>query len=533
MNLHNTKIRHHGYRRYRRVYRQQKDTTDTADTTLIHSGSSVGSLKGNTTIVAGGTYTQTGSTVAAHQGNVDIHAKAVNISAAQNHYANEHKHTFEQKGITVAVNVPVVNAVQGAIGTAQAAGKIGQSKNDRVNAMAAANAAWDGYRSVGALSDIAKDPKAALSQDVSVSITYGQQKNTQQTQVQGHQAQASQVIGGGTVNISATGGGKDSDINIIGADIAGKQGTHLQADNQVNLLAAGQEHSEHSQNKSTGFNAGVAVSYGQSGMAFGFTAGGNYGKGHGNGDETTWRHSQVGDAGSRTTIHSGGATNIKGAQVIGKGVGIDAAELNIESLQNTAQYNSKQQNISGQITVGYGASGSANYSQSKMNADYAAVSQQSGILAGDDGYQINIKGHTDLKGGLITSTAQAEAEGKNRFSTGTLSHSDIANHAEYKGESFGIGGSATVGGSNLGQGSSNSTPGLMTAGQSNSAGKTIGYGSDSGSQSSSTKSGINTQNIIITDEAGQQQRSGKTAAETIVAVKTDITTDNHANTQAT
>ena len=56
----------------------------------------------------------------------------------------------------------------------------------------------------------------------------------------------------------------------------------------------------------------------------------------------------------------------------------------------------------------------------------------------------------------------------------------------------------------------------------------IGYGRDSDSQSSSTGSGINTANLIITDEAGQKELSGKTAAETIVAVKTDISTDNHA-----
>ncbi|WP_037492426.1 hemagglutinin repeat-containing protein, partial [Snodgrassella communis] len=71
-----------------------------------------------------------------------------------------------------------------------------------------------------------------------------------------------------------------------------------------------------------------------------------------------------------TSLISGGATNIKGAQVTGKSVSIDAAELNIESLQDSAKYNSKQQNIGGQITVGYGVSGTANYSKSKIKADY-------------------------------------------------------------------------------------------------------------------------------------------------------------------
>ncbi|SUA14969.1 putative hemagglutinin/hemolysin [Neisseria lactamica] len=72
------------------------------------------------------------------------------------------------------------------------------------------------------------------------------------------------------------------------------------------------------------------------------------------------------------------------------------------------------------MTVGYGASASGDYSQSKINADYASVNEQSGIFAGEDGYQINVQNHTDLKGGLITSTQKSEDKGKNRFQTAPL-----------------------------------------------------------------------------------------------------------------
>ena len=52
------------------------------------------------------------------------------------------------------------------------------------------------------------------------------------------------------------------------------------------------------------------------------------------------------------------------------------------------------------------------------------------------------------------------------------------------------------------------------------------YSKDSNSQSSTTKSGINTQNIIIKDEAEQLKRKGKTVQEEIAAIKTDITTES-------
>ena len=168
-------------------------------------------------------------------------------------------------------------------------------------------------------------------------------------------------------------------------------------------------------------------------------------------EQTTYRHSHVGSAGSPTVIVSGGDTNIKGAQVTGKGITVRATNFNIESLQDTADYRSRQQNISAQVTVGYGASASGDYSQSKINAEHRSVSEQSGLFAGDDGFDVQVGGHTRLTGGIITSGQSAEDEGKNRFQTATLTHSDIQNYSRYEGESFGLGANVAVSGKTLGQ----------------------------------------------------------------------------------
>ena len=66
----------------------------------------------------------------------------------------------------------------------------------------------------------------------------------------------------------------------------------------------------------------------------------------------------------------------------------------------------------------------------------------------------------------------------------------------------------------------------MWVGISNSGVRIEGYSKDSDSQSSTTKSGINTQNIIIKDEAEQLKRTGKTVQEEIAVIKTDITTES-------
>ncbi|QXW91443.1 hemagglutinin repeat-containing protein [Neisseria perflava] len=244
-------------------------------------------------------------------------------------------------------------------------------------------------------------------------------------------------------------------------------------------------------------------------------------------EQTTYRHSHVGSAGSPTVIVSGGDTNIKGAQVTGKGITVRATNFNIESLQDTADYRSRQQNISAQVTVGYGASASGDYSQSKINAEHRSVSEQSGLFAGDDGFDVQVGGHTRLTGGIITSGQSAEDEGKNRFQTATLTHSDIQNYSRYEGESFGLGANVAVSGKTLGQSAQNKPQDkhLTSVADKNGASSSVGYGSDGDSKNSTTRSGINTRNIHITDKAGQLARTGRTTKETEARIHTGIDTE--------
>ena len=240
---------------------------------------------------------------------------------------------------------------------------------------------------------------------------------------------------------------------------------------------------------------------------------------HGNQTKAVHRHTHVGSTAGKTIIRSGGDTTLKGAQLIGKGVQADTRNLHIESVQDTETYQSKQQNGNVQVTVGYGLSASGSYSQSKVKADHASVTEQSGIYAGEDGYQIKVGDNTDLKGGIITSARSAEDKGKNLFQTATLTAGDIQNHSRYEGKSFGIGGSFDLNGG---------WDGTVTDKQGRPADRispAAGYGSDGDGKNSTTRSGINTRNIHITDEAGQLARTGRTAEETEARIYTGIDTE--------
>ena len=545
------------------TFGSQKQTTESDETKRYAQSSQVGSLNGNTTMIAKDTYTQTASAVSAIKGDVNILAKKADIKAADDKYETNTKQKFEQKGLTIAITSPVISAIQAVQGAVQSTRQVGESKHGRVNAMAAANAGFDAYRAADSVMKAGDSIQKAMSNSdvdsvVGAQITYGQQKSESRTHTEGKTAAKSQVNAGGKVNIVATGAGKASNITIQGSDVFGKQGTFLEADNDINITAAEQTHKERSTNKSSGFNAGVAMKV-SNGVAAGITVGGNRSKGYGNGDETTYVASHVGDSQSKTVIQAGGDANLIGSQVKGKRVEVNAQNLNIESLQDTATYKGKQMNASGSVTVGYGASVGGSFNKSKVNADHASVNEQAGIYAGDEGYDINVN-HTDLKGGLITSTQKAEDEGKNRFSTGTITHSDIENHSNYSGSSFGVSGSVAAnfdtpfGKEGQAQSGKQAVDddgnliyrndrGELTTEAKNAQGKdnakqlatgwdsletthSVGFGYDKDSQSSTTKSGINTSNIEIRDQAGQLAKTGETVEQTQDRIKTEVTTDN-------
>lgn len=73
--------------------------------------------------------------------------------------------------------------------------------------------------------------------------------------------------------------------------------------------------------------------------------------------------------------------------------------------------------------------------KSDVDSKYESVTDQSGIYAGKEGFDINVGENTDLKGGIISSEAEKD---KNKISTGTLTYEDIKNKAEYEAGSIGV-----------------------------------------------------------------------------------------------
>jgi len=218
--------------------------------------------------------------------------------------------------------------------------------------------------------------------------------------------------------------------------------------------------------------------------------------GQGNGDETTYDNILV-TASNQLTLKSGHDTTLQGAQLAGKQVtaevGTDpfgnGGNLFIATLQDRSSYTSNQESSGFGISlcippICYGGSTvSVNAAKQNIDHNYQSAVGQSGIHAGSDGFDIQVKGNTDLKGGAITSSAE---QSNNKLSTGSLTFSDLDNHQDTSASSSSI---------SLG----NSTSALAQVGtnfMANLAGQ-VGL-PESGSQSSSTQSVISPATVTIT-----------------------------------
>jgi filamentous hemagglutinin len=492
-------------------YGTRTTTTEQDKDATIQSGQSrsiVGSINGDLTIVAGNALTVSGSDVNAGH-DMDLAGKSVTIDPGHDDSNGKFETKMTQDGLTLAIGGTVVSAIQAAQSMSQAAG---QTSDSRVQALAAATAAM---AAKNAAKDIAQN-----GANVSLSLTVGHSETEQTQTTASSYHSGSSLNAGNDISITATGGGDASNINIIGSDINAKHDVSLSADNQVNILAAQDTESQHSQSKSLSAAAGIAASIGTNGMAFGVTASVSAGRGSEDGDGVTQLNSHV-NAGQQLTISSGGDTNIKGGVVSGNQVVAEiGGDLNIVSLQDTAKFDSKNQSISVSGTVGFGASVSGSVSQSQIHNDYASVQEQSGIAAGDGGFQLAVRGNTDLVGGVISSTAAGFE--KNVLNTGSLTLTDISNHSVTDASSLGLsGGMASAGtGSKSGSGDVN----LMNMGKDGAALSMPSAAALNDSSSSTTKSGISAGLIVITNPAAQQASTGQSVTEVVAGLNRDVTT---------
>ncbi|WP_198364088.1 hemagglutinin repeat-containing protein, partial [Burkholderia ubonensis] len=465
--------------------------TTSQTTEVSNNGSTIGSLNGNLSITAGNDLHVTGSDLIAAK-NLSGTGANVTIDAAQDASHRGETQEVSKSGLTLALKAPVIDAVSNAVGQSRATGNSQDGRAAALHGMAAASAAWDANMAAG---DLVRTLGAGETPQFKVEVSIGSSHSKSAFAEDSVTNRGSSVAAGGTAAFAATGNGQpgSGNVTIAGSNVNAND-VILAAKNQVNIVNTTDTDSTRSTNESKSASLGVSVGTG----GFGVSAAMSKANGDGNSDLATQNNSRV-NAASGVTVISGGDTNIIGSNVKGNQVNADVGgNLNIASVQDTLSSAAHRSSSGGGFSISQGGA-SANFSQSKGNAtgSYAGVNEQAGIRAGDGGFNINVTGNTDLKGGLIASDADAS---KNTLATGSLSFSDIQNQSHYDASSSGFSAGATTGDGGMNYSTHGSTWGKNAGG----AAPMLGQ-NDSGSDSATTKSGVSAGTVTITDSANQKQ----------------------------
>ena len=200
----------------------------------------------------------------------------------------------------------------------------------------------------------------------------------------------------------------------------------LKAGNNIYILSSENRSTTIEDYKAKSGSIGASISKG------GYGIGASYGKGKGQIEETTITHTPS-DITAKNTValSSGNDTLIRGGTVKGNKVTANAGRMSIESEQDKKNYKetSKTSGLSISYTPGSAVTVSGGKGKTNTDSTYESVTKQAGIYAGKEGYDIQVKNNTRLKGAVIDSKAEKE---KNKLTTGTLTWEDIENKASYE-----------------------------------------------------------------------------------------------------
>ena len=493
-----------------------------AESGLMQKGSLIGSAKGNLSISSSGQTQVEGSTLVAGK-DMTVIGENISISSKDNVYTSTESHEYKKSGLTVALGGALVNTAESIVTPLQ---KAAGAEDKRLSALYGVEAGKNMYgavskyldnkKTIDAASKDLKDTQTLLdnvtksgiatdfgkknlnylieqdknkiepaksenkaSRAVSVDISLGTVKSASLSDSVTTQASPSQLKAGNTLALKS-----EKDISVKGSELSAED-ILLKAGKDIHLLSAKESDTTITHNTSSSGSLGATI--GAGGLQ-GLSA--SFGKGGQNSiaKDTAHKESTV-SAGRTVSIESGKDTDIIGSQVKAEQVTANVAgNLHIESEQDSKEYHEEGKQIG--ASLGYNVashqlSGFGSAGKSKTDSHYASVTEQAGIQAGKDGFDLTVGKETSLKGAVISSTAEKE---KNHLTTGTLSWEDVENKANYKESGVGL----TI---NTSKDAKYNEKGIIPA---------IPTGSKD-QESSTTKSAIAEGTIAITDKAHQKQ----------------------------
>ncbi|UPY93328.1 hemagglutinin repeat-containing protein [Pectobacterium sp. 21LCBS03] len=451
-------------------YRSVDDVSQqSAIRSVIQSGDGDIGIAAKEKVVIAGTDVQAGKSLL-------VSGRDITVDPAVDTEHRLREQQSSQYGVTTALSGYAVSALQAVERLSQS---VEDKRDPRLSAIYAAQSALS-----LATQTVASNMNAAAIK-VTVSVGGGSSQSKQQQDAVTREG--STLSANSDIRLDA-----EKDITLAGANVRGRH-IDLNAGHSLTLMSAQSE--SQLTGSSSSQHAGVGVGFGLGGQQNGFTvelsASGQKGKENGNSQTHQLTHVTATES---VNLRSGSDTVLDGAIVSGKRVEAEVGgDLLISSPQDTSRYDSKTTSAGLNVSIcvppicgGQAVAGNASLSQQILNNRYASVQEQSGIQAGENGFTIRTRGHTQLDGAIIASEATAE---KNRLSTGTLGWQDIVNVSRYNGSGFSL---------------SVSTDSMPTA----------GLGLVKGSATGVTYSAVSPATIEIRNSDAQQQDVGTLSRDT-------------------
>ena len=431
---------------------KEKHNIDEANHEESTVRNTIASTKGTVTVKANDNVHLTSADIVAKDGAV-LDGSAVTLDGNVDHNHMSHDERYKKTGLTVSLGGAIANTLTNTTRTIKQAGGRDDKRLAALELNEARKQLQDGYEAVDAalhgekirdavtgkvdkVDGKAKRGAKNIDDAINLSVSIGSTSRKQGQVVDTNTYQGGSLVSDGNVHIIAR-DAQQTGIGLTGETVEAKK---LVLDNasDINLEAGKNTVDVNNAYKSSGWSVGAGISLTGGGL-LDINASGNMARQNGDTHQESYVPTKI-KAAQLAQLKAKRDTNIIGSTVSGKKVEVDTGrDLHIQSLQDVDNFkeHSKSAGFSVSSKPNFkNPTGSINASVGRIDSKWKSVTEQAGIYAGEEGYNINVGNKTTLEGSVIKSDAP---KAKNKLTTKSLEMKDIKNEAEYTYSNNGIG----------------------------------------------------------------------------------------------
>ena len=430
---------------------KEKHNIDEANHEESTVRNTIASTKGTVNIKANDTVHLTSADIVAKEGAV-LDGSAVTLDGNVDHNHMTHDERYKKTGLTVSLGGAIANTLTNTTRTIKQAGGRDDKRLAALELNEARKQLQDGYEAVDAalhgekirdavtgkvdkVDGKAKRGAKNIDDAINLSVSIGSTSRKQGQVVDTNTYQGGTLVSDGNVHIIAR-DAQQSGIGLAGETVQAKK-LVLDSASDINLEAGKNTVDVNNTYKSSGWSVGAGISLTGAGL-LDINASGHMARQNGDTHQESYVPTKI-KAAQLAQLKAKRDTDIIGSTVSAKKVEVDTGrDLHIQSLQDVDNFkeHSKSAGFSVSSKPNFkNPTGSINASVGRIDSKWKSVTEQAGIYAGEEGYDVNVGNNTTLEGAVIKSDAP---KAKNKLTTKSLEMKDIKNEAEYTYSNNGI-----------------------------------------------------------------------------------------------